>query len=137
MKNHGYALLLTALLSLACADDQLWEGETDDCTGNVQDFKVMLLLDSPMPPQPTGFVGKADDSQDDTWSVTEISDGSSMGPTLIIEATFNNGLVTEKWKLELSQSGPGTLEGELDADGNAGNVFNYDYKCDVKLERTH
>ncbi|MEW5854450.1 MAG: hypothetical protein AB2A00_37085 [Myxococcota bacterium] len=121
--------LLTFLLgSCGLFMDERYEGSTDDCTNNHPDWDVLLLLDAPTSPVPSGYLGVASTSADDTWTLAPIEDAQNTPTGLTFKAKFDLGSDIMRVEVTLDRGPDGTLKGDWEHDTN-GTV-----KCDVELE---
>jgi hypothetical protein len=84
------------LTCVACGPSiERWEGELDDCTGNVGDLegrRVLLYLSLTVgDPDAEGWIGVAESpTGDETMLFTDLEDGRFDGEDLDFEADFGN-----------------------------------------------
>lgn len=121
------AALLFPLAACAPLTDERWEGDGFDCSDNVADFKVIMLLNRAGSSVP-GYAGFKNNNSDDSYSMTLIQDPEYGPGTLKFTADFDTGSSTQNWTVDLtSESGKYKGELELDISGNT-------VRCDVELE---
>lgn len=131
----GTGVLLLGVLwaASACTSDERWEGRLKACSSSVaNDTKILLVLDTPRPPRPTGYMGKASENADETWTLTEIEDAVGPLSSIKFTATYSVG-AREEWEVELT-GGATTLEGDASIDTNT-ILGTINIKCDVELKR--
>lgn len=141
----GVLLLTVASVLSGCAADERWEGSLSRCTNNDRnDDQVLLILDKPRPPSPTGMLGSADSNDRDTWTLTDIKDSQGLGD-LLFKATFllgnGNARVTEEWDVELKAAGFTQYEGDVTITISLTLPFigtqTDTVRCDLELSRIH
>lgn len=131
-------LLLSAAAlcaSTGCTSDERWEGSLSGCsTAAFNDVKVLLVLDTPRPPEPSGWFGKGGSDSDGTWSITEIEDAVGPFNGITFKAEFVAGSLRESWDVELSGT-PASMEGEVEIEQSLGVFGTSTVKCDVEVKR--
>lgn len=122
-------LCAVALAGCGPFGDQRWEGPADRCTGGMDDFRVLLLLDGPVvTPRVSGMVGELFSADDAV--VADFDDAEWTPNSLKVEARFRNGSSSVTWEMDLTAKPGGGYEGDLDISTSTGTV-----KCDVELKR--
>ncbi|MBI5498153.1 MAG: hypothetical protein HY904_24335 [Deltaproteobacteria bacterium] len=125
-----------ALLASGCGIAQEhWEGTLSRCDNNgFEDQQVLLRVDLPRAPSPTGWAGTAEPNDRDTWVMTEIDDSSGGMVGIQYEAFYDFNGATERWTVDLKNAGPTAMEGDVEIVATFWN-FQGTIRCDLKMER--
>ena len=125
------AAAFTCLAASACGlNDERYDGRADGCSGNLSSMSVLLLLDGPVTPTPTGYFGQEYPSGRNTWTVAALTDGRFNGNRLTFTVRFENGAATtSRWDVDVTRKAPNGFEGKVEIFAQSGRT----YQCDITL----
>lgn len=111
---------LPVLLSVVgCTADERWEGTLTACsTDGYNNDKVLLIVDSPRAFQPTGWAGRSDSNNVDTWLMAQLEKTSDFANNFKYSARFDiqagSSHSTEDWKVDITKDGFTKYKGEAE-----------------------